>query len=149
MDRKIHCILQGGNQGIGCFRFQKACHILNGNDIGSRLLHFLSQVGVVLEGILLTPGIHNIAGVAEAGFGNLVLLPYLINGYGHVVQLVQAVEDSEYVNTVVCSLVDEMTNHVFRIVGIADGIGAAGKHLEENVGRCLPHLPQAVPGAFI
>ena len=66
-----------------------------------------------------------------------------------MVQLVQAVENTEYINAIICSLIDEMTDHIFRIVGISYGIGAAGQHLEKNIRCSLPHLTESVPGAFI
>ena len=66
-----------------------------------------------------------------------------------MVQLVQAVEYAEYVDACISSLVDEVTDNIFRIVRISDRVGAACQHLEENVRSCFSHLAQSVPRAFI
>lgn len=64
-------------------------------------------------------------------------------------ELVQAVEDTEYIDAIVSRLVDEVTDHIFRIVGITDGIRTAGQHLEEDVRCGFSHLAKAFPWAFI
>ena len=45
-------------------------------------------------------------------------------------KLVQTVENTEYIDTVICRPVNEMTDYIFRIIRIAYRIGTAGQHLE-------------------
>ena len=149
VNRQIYRIFQRGNQSIRSFRFQEAGHIFDSDDVRAGILHLLSQVGVVLERIFLALRIHDVAGVAEASFGELFFFADFVDGDGHMVQLVQAVEDTEYIHAIVSGLVDEVAHHIFRIVGVADGVRATGQHLEEDIRCCFSHLAQSFPWAFV
>ena len=80
MNGQIHCIFQGRHQGISCFRFQKARHILDSDNIGAGFLHFLCQVGVIGQRIFLPAGIQNIPSVANGCFCHFAQLPHFVNG---------------------------------------------------------------------
>ena len=64
-------------------------------------------------------------------------------------QLVQTVEYTEHVNPVVCCFINEMADHIFRIIRISYRIRAAGEHLEKDVRRCFTHPAKPFPGTFI
>ena len=149
MDREIDSIFQRRDQGIGSFRLEETCHIFDGDDIRTGILHLFRKVSVVFQRVLLAVRIHDIAGVAEAGFSELFFLADFVDGDGHMAELVQAVEDTEYIDTIVSRLINEVTDNIFRIVGIADGIRTAGQHLEEDVRCSFSHLTKAFPRAFI
>ena len=64
-------------------------------------------------------------------------------------QLVQTVEYTEHVNPVVCRFINEMADHIFRIIRISYRIRAAGEHLEKDIRRCFTHPAKPFPGTFI
>ena len=73
--------------------------------------------------------IENIARIAKSHFGNLTRFAYGLNRFIHIVETVQAVKDTEYINTVFCRKVNKVFNNIVRITRITDGIRAADKHL--------------------
>lgn len=96
-------------------------------------LQFFRHLDVVVEGIFVAGIVHDVAGVADAGFADLVLIEGLIDGDLHAFDPVQGVKDTEDVDTGLSRLLDKRSDDVVRIVFIANGIGAAEKHLEKDI----------------
>ena len=149
MDRQVDGIFQGRYQAVCRFRFQEAGHILDGDDVGAGVLQFFRHVDVVFQIVFIPGRVEDIASVAQGDFGQFVVFPDGLDGAVHVVQAVEAVEDAEDVDAVLGRQVDEVLDDVVGIARIADGIGAADEHLQEDVRRFLAHLAQADPRVFI
>ena len=149
MDRQVDGIFQGRYQAVSGFRFQEAGHILDGDDIGAGILQFLGHVDIVFQIVFIAGRVEDIASVAEGDFGELVVFADGLDRAIHVVQAVEAVEDAEDVDAVLGRQVDEVLDDVVGIACIADGIGTADEHLQEDVRRFLAHLAQADPRVFI
>lgn len=66
-----------------------------------------------------------------------------------LVDVVECVEDTENVDSVLLGLIDELFNSIVGERGIGDTVGAAQQHLERNVGHQLPHLAQPVPRILV
>lgn len=66
-----------------------------------------------------------------------------------LVNVIQSIEDSEDVDTILESLLDKVVNSVVRKRRVRNTIGATEKHLEGNVRYKLSHLPEAVPRILV
>ena len=149
MDRQIDGIFEGRNELICRFRLKKPCHILDSDDIGTGILQFFCHADIVIEIIFRTGRIEDIAGIAEGDFGNLARFPDGLHRFIHIVQTVQAVENTEYINAVLGRELYEILDHIVRVARIAYGVGAADEHLQQDIRCFLAHLAQTVPGIFI
>ena len=58
---------------------------------------------------------------------------------------VEGVEDAEQVDAGLGRLLDERADDVVGIIRVADGVGGAQQHLEEDVGHALAQVGEAVP----
>ena len=149
VNRQVDSILEGRDQGVGRFWLQEAGHILDGDDVGTGLFHLLGEIRVVLQRVLLAAIVKDIARVAEGRLRELALLTDFVNRQRHVVELVQAVEDAEDIDAVLGREGEELAHDFRRIVRVADGVGAARQHLEQDVRRSLAHLAQALPRVLV
>ena len=149
MDRHRHRILHGADQFIGSLGFQKAGHILDGDDVGPGPFQFLGHIHKILQIIFIPFRIQNVPGVAQGRFRHFVALPHRFNGQAHVVQTVQGVEDTEHVHPVFGGQADKLFYYIVRIAGVTDGVGAPQQHLEQYVGSRFLKFLQPPPGAFV
>ena len=94
-------------------------------------------------------GVEDVAGVADR---RLAERPGLADGLErqlHVGHPVERVEDAEQVDPGGGGLLDERLDDVVGIARVADRVGAAEQHLEEDVGDLLAELGQPFPGVFL
>ena len=105
----------------------------------------LGQPDIVFEAVLGAVGIEDVAGVAEGALAELARLAHRVHRDAHVLDPVEAVEDAEEVDAALGRLAHEEADGVVGVVGVADGVGAAEKHLEEDVGRLLADVGEALP----
>ena len=110
-----------------------------------RLHDLLGQVDVVLEVVLGPLRIGDVARVADRRLDDLAALLGRLDRHLHAVDVVERVEDPEHVDAGGGRLLDERHHDVVRVVGVADGVGAAQQHLEHHVRDKLAQLVQAQP----
>ena len=127
--RNADLIFQGSDQLLGCIRLEKTGHILDGQNMGASFLQLFGHVNIIIKGIFIPLGIHNIAGIANGGFTDLTLLQNLIHGYFHTGDPVERIENTEHIDTRSGRLLNESADQVIRIIGITHSIGAADQHL--------------------
>ena len=72
----------------------------------------------------------------------------LFDGDGHVRNPVEGVEDSEYVDAGIGGVLNEATDDVVGVIGVADSIGAPEQHLEKNVRHGCAQLGKSLPRVF-
>lgn len=66
-----------------------------------------------------------------------------------MIDVVERVEHSEDIDTVLLSLVNEVVNSVVRERSVGNTVGATEQHLEGDVGDELSHLAESVPGVLV
>ena len=147
--RQVDRFFQSRNEAVRRFRLEQAGHILDGDDVGAGVLQFLRHVDVVRQVVFRAGAVEDIAGVAQGDFGDLARFADGLNRAVHVVQAVEAVENTEYVDAVFRRQFDEVLDDVVRIARVAYGVCAADEHLKQNVRRFFAHLAEAFPRIFI
>jgi hypothetical protein len=133
---------------LAACRLQQACHVLDAKDMGAGSFQFLRQIDVVFQIIFRTRTVEHVAGVAEHALAEFSGFLDRIHGNAHVLNPVQAVKDAEEIHAVFGRLVDEELDHIVRIVGVANPVGAPQQHLKQDVRRPFADLMQPLPGAF-
>ena len=146
MDRDSDFLLEGGDQLLGRIGLEQTCHILDGQHMGAAVLQLLGHIHIVFQGVFVIVGIQDIAGVADRSLQDLVLVEDFIHGDLHAFDPVEGVEYTEDVDAAVCSRLDELADQVVGIVGVADSIGAAQQHLQQEIGRFFTDDIQTLPG---
>ena len=76
---------------------------------------------------------------------SLPALEHRVDRHPHVLDPVERVEDAEHVDAGRRRLLHEVTHHVVGIVGVADRIGRAQQHLQQQVGHRLAQRRQPLP----
>ena len=99
--------------------------------MGAAALQLLGHVDIVFQGVLIPVGVQNIAGIADGGLADLALVAHLVHGDLHAGNPVQGVEYTEHVHAGARGLLNELPDHVVRIVGVAHGVGAPQQHLQQ------------------
>ena len=66
-----------------------------------------------------------------------------------IAQIVQRVEDTDDVNAVLDGLLDELIDHVVRIMLVAKNVLATEQHLQLGVGHRLAQRAQTLPRVFV
>ena len=149
MHRQVDGFLQGRDQQFGGLRLEEAGHVFDRDQMSAGVFQAARQVEVVLQIVLRTRRIGDIAGIAKADFRqSLRPLAHRPNAGLHRLHPVEAVEDAEYVDPRFGRLLDEAYDQIIGIGRIAHGIRAAQQHLKANVGNGLAQLREPLPGIF-
>ena len=148
VDRQACGFTQRLEQHLGGSRLQKAGHILHGDDMRAGLFELSGKCRVVLQVILRTRRIQEIARVADHRLAELVLFDDRIHRHPHVVDPVQAVEDAEEIDPALGCLTNKVLHHVVGVVLVADAVRAAQQHLQEQVRRTFAHQLETLPRIF-
>ena len=69
--------------------------------------------------------VENIAGVAQSCFSYLATFTHGVDGKTHIIQAVQAIKNTEDINTVFRSQLDKLFYYVIGVAGVADGVSTA------------------------
>ena len=150
MHRQVDGFLQCRDQQFGCLRLEEAGHVFDRDQMSAGVFQAARQVEVVLQIVLRTRRIGDIAGIAKADFRqSLRPLAHRPNAGLHRLHPVEAVEDAEYVDPRFGRLLDEAYDQIIGIGRIAHGIRAAQQHLKANVGNGLTQLREPLPGIFL
>ncbi len=148
VDRQADLLLQRRDQALGRFGLAEARHVLDRNDVGTRRLQLFGEANVVGE-IVTARRVGEIAGVADGGLAELALLEHRVHRQAHVLDPVEAIEDTKEVDTRFGRLLDEVANHIIGVVLVADTVGTAQQHLQQDVRDRLADGRQALPGVFL
>ena len=117
--------------------------------MGAAVLQFFGELHIIFQRIFIALGICDIAGIANGGLGDFVLIEHFFQRNLHAGQPVERIENAEHINAVLGAFFDERAHNIVRIVFIAHGIGPAEQHLEQNVGNAGAQFIQAFPGGFV
>ena len=149
MDGDADLPFKGGDQLFGGVGLEQAGHILDAQDVRPPLFQLLGHIDIILQGVLVPFRVQNVAGVADGGLADLVLLEDLVHGHFHAGDPVEGVEDAENVNAGAGRLPDEFPDEVVWVVGVAHGVGPPEEHLEGNIGDLFSQLLESVPGGLV
>ena len=148
MDRQVCRLAQRLEQSARRGRLQQPGHVLDRDDVSAGLFQLAGHADIVVQIILGAVGIEDVAGIADGRFAELALAAHRIHGHAHVIDPVEAVEDAEQIDAAGRRLPDEVPDHIVGIVGVANAVGAAQKHLQKQVRRALAHQRQPFPRIF-
>jgi hypothetical protein len=137
MDGDAHALLQRLHQRAGGGGFQQPGHILDGEDMAPRRLQFPGELDVIIERVFRPRRVEDVAGIADRALGQLARLAHRVDGDPHILDPVEAIEDAEQIDPARRRLGDEEFDDVVRIVLVADAVGAAQQHLQQDVGHAL------------
>ena len=122
---------------------QEAPHVLDAKRVNSCQLVVILKIVLTLVGVQYAPRVRDGTLYKPTGATGG------INTKLSVVNLIEIIEDMEYVHTGFRSLFAEVVNCVIRIVGISHGGGAAQQDLKRNVRYRLPQCFETLPGIFV
>ena len=103
---------------------------------------------VVVEVVAAAALVVEVAGVADRRLAELPGLQHRIDRDAHVLDRVQGVEDAEDIDARSRGLAHEAPHHVVRVVGVADPVGGAQQHLQQDVRYLRAQPLQALPRAL-
>ena len=149
VDRYADGGFQAAYEAVCSLRLQQAGHILDGDNVGAGFFQLLRHVYIVFEVVFIASWVKNIAGVAQSCFGNLAGFTDSVDRKTHVIKTVQAVKNTENVDAIFSSQLDELFNNIVRVAGVANSVRTTQQHLEENVRSCFAELRQSLPRAFV
>ncbi len=140
---------QGRHEAGSGRRAQQAGHVLDRQDVRAGVDDLLRQLQVVVQRVERLVRVQHVGGVAErhlrdGGAG----LADGTDGRGHLVDVVEGVEDPEDVDAGGGGLVDEGHGDLLRVRGVADGVAAAEQHLQADVRQRFAQRCQPVPGVL-
>ena len=127
IDRKGGSLFQRGNQIICLERTKKSGHILDADGVSTHLLDLACNVLPVLQSIRIAQCINQRDLCVCAGF-----LGCLYSRL-QIAKVIQAVKNTDTVDTVFNRLLYEAVNNIIRIVRISEDILAAKQHLGRSV----------------
>ena len=143
LDRKIHRILHGCDQ-LGCsVRKEQACHILDADGVSAHILDPLGDVYPVIKGVGVAQGI------GQRDLRMALFLVRCLDCRLKVPQIVEAVKDTDDVNTVGDGLLYEILYNVISIRLVSKDVLSAEEHLQLRVLESIAKLSQSVPRIFL
>lgn len=105
-------LADGANQYSSSVRLEQTGHILDTEDVDALLDELGNEVQVVLEGVFGLLGAGDIPAVAHDGLDDTTCLLSSVDTQLHVLEVVQRVEDTEDVETILDSLLGELVDGV-------------------------------------
>ena len=139
----IHGFLQALDQRVSVLGQQQVGHILNADDACAHLLQLLGHVHIVI--LVVNGG----DGVGHSGLNGTAILDGGLDGLLQVAGIVQSVEDTDDVDTVLDGLGAEGIHNVVSVVLVAQNVLSTEQHLQLGVGHGLAQLTQTLPGIFV
>lgn len=149
VDGKVRVLFTDGTDekggGVG---LEDTGHILDTQDVDVESDEPVDKVKVVLEVVLLL-GVEHVTTVADGGLNDATSLVNGLDTNLKLVNIVQGIEHSENIDTVLLSLVNKVVDGIVRQGSVGNTVGATEQHLEGNVGDELAHLAEPVPGILV
>ncbi len=124
-------------------RREQRRHILDTDRIRTAFLYLLCVVYIVFGGEYLAESI---------GYRYLSMRALFLGGFYRgleVTDVVERVEYTDYVDTVRNGLLNEVFEHIVRIVTISEHILSSEQHLELCIGHFTTQYAQSVPRVFV
>ncbi len=93
--------------------------------------------------------VHRTDGVNHTGLG---MLAYRFHGAHtgfQVAQIVQCIENTENIDTVIGCFLDKLHRDIVGIMGITNQGLPSYQHLQPGLGDVAPYLPQSFPGILV
>ena len=150
VDGQVEVLAQGCDQLGGRRRPQQPGHVLDGQDVRTRLDQFLGPAQVVVEGVEGLVRAGHVARVADRRLGHRVVgLQHRLDRRTDLVDVVEGVEDAEDVEPGVRRLVHEGVGDLQRVWGVADRVASAQQHLQRDVGHRLVQRVEPRPRVFL
>ncbi len=145
VDRQVRLLAERRDELPGGRRLEQTGHVLDADDVGAGLLQLVRQTDVIFEVVFGAVGIEDVAGVADGAFAELARLAHRLHGDAHVLHPVEAIEDAEEIDAGMGGLAHEEPDDVVGVIGVADRVGAAQQHLQQDVRRLLADVDQPLP----
>ena len=149
VDRQADFILERRDQLLAGIRFQKTGHVLDGDHVSAAFFELFRHIHIVFQSELVVLRVEDVARVADGRLTELALLDDFVHRHFHAGDPVEGVEDTEDVDARFGGLFDELADDVVGVVRVADGIGAAEKHLERDVRDESAQFLEALPRVLI
>lgn len=141
-------LADGTNKDLSSLGLEETSHILNGKNVDALIHKLADKVQVVLKVVLAASGVRDISGVADDGLNDTAGRSDSVNSKTHVLKVVERVEDTEDIHTGALGLLTELEDHVIRVAGVSNGVGATEKHLEWDVRHLLTEAGKTLPGVL-
>ncbi len=100
----------------------------------AQLFQLLGQRDVIFQRVFGAAGVKNISGVTDGRFADAAAFERGIDGYAHVIDGIQRIEDAEDVDALCERFANEFLDDIVWIGRIADSVGSAQQHLEADIG---------------
>lgn len=134
---------EGGSVGL-----ENTSHILDTKDINVESDKVVNELEIVFKVILLV-GVKHVTAVANGTLANTAGLLDSLDTNLELVDVVEGIEDTEDIDTVLLGLLDEVLNGIVGQRSVGNTVSATEEHLEGNVGHKLAHLAESVPRILI
>jgi hypothetical protein len=113
VDRQVRVLLADSSDENGrSLRLEKTGHVLDAEHVDALVHELVDKLQVVLEGVLGLVRVRDVAGVADDGLADTARLLRSIDTELQVLDVVERVEDTEDVETVLDSLLGEVVDRV-------------------------------------
>lgn len=109
----------------------------------------VNQVEVVVQGVLGLLGVGDVTRVTDSTFNNTTCLLGGVDTELHVFDIVQRIEHSENVQTVLDGLLGEVVNGVVGVRSVTNSVGTSNQGLQRDVWNQLSQSSQTVPRVFV
>ena len=117
-------LFQLGHKAVDACGVNQTCHILEADHLGAGSNHFLSFVYKVFVGEYFLVGVLGVNCVANGCIGNAAQLVDETDRLADVVDIVQRIENTHYVKTILDSLFVETFKHAVGIRNISEQVAA-------------------------
>ena len=149
MDRQARFVAQRLHELGRRVRLAQSGHVFDGQDVSAELLELPGELHVVVEAILRSPRVEDVARVADRRLANRARLAHGFHRHAHVGRPVERIEDAKHVDSGGRRLAHALANDVIGIVGVPHGARGAQEHLEQDVGDPLAELLEPLPGRLL
>ena len=148
MDRNADFLFECTDQLGSCRWLEQTGHILDAENV-RRAFPALSPFSHSSSAYIWSWTRPEYPGIAQARLCDHALVERLVERYLHALDPVQRVKDTEYIDARFGRLLDELTDHVVRIILISDCVRAAQQHLQQNVRALLAQNLQSLPWVLL
>ena len=124
-------------------------HVLDAQHVGTHVLEPGGEVNVVIQAVLGPIRIEDVARVADRGLADRAGAAHGVHRDTHVVDIVERIEDAEYIDALASRLDGELPHDVIGIAGVANRVRGSQQHLEANVRDFPPQQSQALPRILV
>ena len=147
MDRDIDRLAQRRYQLFRGIGFQQPRHVLDAEHVRAGILQPPCEIEIILQVVAIARLFpQHVAGIADGRLGDAAgMLAHRLDRLAHPFDPVQRIENAEHIDAVLPGAHDEALDEIVGIGLVADRVGAAKKHLEQDIGYRLAQHLQAQP----